>query len=319
MGKAGSLSELSRTTEHAVFKPLVFYLRRDKHLYLMLIPALAAFIIFRYIPIINGFLIPFVDYNLVDGVSGSPWVGFKWFRQFVQDPFFFRLLRNTVLLGLYSLLFGFPGPIILALLFNELRMGIFKRIAQTISYLPHFIAIVVIVGIIYKLFGSEGVVNTIIRSLGAESINFMGSPGWFRPLYIGSGVWQGIGWGTIIYLAALSGVNPELYESAFIDGANRWQQALFITLPGIMPTISILLILAVANVIDVSFEKVFLMYNPGIYETADVIETYVYRRGIVGMDFAYAQAVSLFKSAFAILLLVMANYVSRKTSETSLW
>ena len=298
---------------------LLWYAARDRNLYLMLLPAFAIFFIFRYVPIFNGLIIPFVDYDLVGGQWASPWVGFKWFRQFFEDPFFVRIIRNTLLLGILSLVFGFPAPIILALLFNELRSAAFKRVAQTISYLPHFIATVVIVGIIYNFFGFQGIVNTLLGLVGIEPIKFMNDAGWFRPLYVGSGVWQGMGWGAIVYLAALAGVNPELYESAVIDGASRWQQTLSITLPSILPVIQIVLIFAVADIVDVSFEKVFLMYHPGIYETADVIQTYVYRRGIVGLDFSYGQAIGLFNGVIALILLVSANWISRKTSESSLW
>ena len=307
------------TAGKSLTERVLWYAVRDRNLYLMLLPAFAIFLIFRYVPIFNGLIIPFVDYDLVGGQWASPWVGFKWFRQFFEDPFFWRIIRNTLWLGILSLVFGFPAPIILALLFNELRSAAFKRVAQTISYLPHFIATVVIVGIIYNFFGFQGIVNTLLQFVGIEPIKFMNDSGWFRPLYVGSGVWQGMGWGAIVYLAALAGVNAELYESAVIDGASRWHQMLFITLPSILPVIQIVLIFAVADIVDVSFEKVFLMYHPGIYETADVIQTYVYRRGIVGLDFSYGQAIGLFNGAIALILLVSANYISRKTSESSLW
>ena len=310
-------------TSEVEAKPLgqrfVYYLKRDKTLYLMLLLPIAGFVIFKYVPIITGFIIPFVDYNLFDGVWGSKWVGFKYFKQFFEDPFFFRLIRNTLLLGIYGLIFGFPGPIILALLFNELRNQPFKRVAQSISYLPHFVSTVVMVGILYNLFGFQGTANQLIGLLGGKAIKFFSNPGWFRPIYIGSGIWQGIGWSTIIYLASLAGINPELYESAHVDGANRWRQAIHITLPGMMPTVSILLIFAVAGIVSVGFEKAFLMQNPAIYETADVISTYVYRRGIVGMDFSFGQAIGLFNAAIAIILLTTANYISKIASDTSLW
>jgi putative aldouronate transport system permease protein len=292
---------------------------RYRSLYLMALPAVLGFLLFSYIPSIGAIVIPFTRYNIVDGFFRSPWVGLKWFVTFATDPFFFRLLRNTLLIGLYSLLFGFPAPIILALSLNEIRGGFFKRFAQSVTYLPHFISSVVLVGMIYMFFGHSGIINVLVTAFGGRAVDFLTSIRWFRPLYIGSGIWQGIGWGSIVYLAAIAGVNPELYEASFIEGANRFQRALHITLPSMAPTVTVMLILSTSSIISVGFEKVYLMMNPAIYSVADVVATYVYRRGIEGLDYSYAAAVGLFNSVVALLLLLTANRISRAVSENSLW
>ncbi|NLC67568.1 MAG: sugar ABC transporter permease [Clostridiaceae bacterium] len=285
----------------------------------MLLPALVGFIIFQYIPSIGGFFVAFTNYNLVDGFFKSPFVGFKWFIQFVKDPFFFRLIRNTLLIGIYGFLWGYPAPIILALLMNEIKNKFFKRLTQTITYLPHFISTVIVVGMLYNFFGYTGLVNQVLKCLGMKSVAFVGNAKWFRTLYIGSGIWQGVGWGTILYLATLSGIDPQLYEAAIIDGAGRFKQALHVTLPGMAPVIVVTIILSVSGLLNVGFEKVYLMYSPAIYDVADVIATYVYRRGIEGMDFSFGGAVGLFNSFVSLVLLLMANYISRQVSENSLW
>ena len=292
---------------------------RYRNLYLMLLPGLLGFFVFQYIPSIGGLFVAFTRYDLIDGFFGSEWVGLKWFIQFVNDPFFFRLIRNTFLIGFLSLLFGFPAPIILAVLLNELPSEPYKRVTQTVTYLPHFISTVIIVGLMYNLFSHAGVVNRLLAVAGIPATDFVGSSGWFRPLYIGSGIWQGMGWGSIIYLAALCSIDPQLHEAAILDGANRFQRILHVTLPGLAPTVTVLLILNVSNIVSVGFEKVYLMYHPGIYDVSDVIATYVYRRGIEGFDFSYGAAVGLFQNVVAVALLIGANYVSRRVSENSLW
>ena len=290
----------------------------NRHLYLMILPGLAGFLLFHYAPL-YGVLIAFKDYDLVLGVGESPWVGFKHFASFFSDPFAVRVIRNTVVLGFYSLLFGFWPPIVLALLFNELTSLGIKKFFQSVSYLPHFIAMVVVVGMMMELLSPSGPVNLALKSFGMESIAFFNEPQYFRPLYIGSGIWQGIGWGSILYLAAIAGIDPELYEASYIDGANRFQRMWHITFPGIMPTISILLILNASDIINVGFEKVYLMTNPAIYEVGDVIQTYVYRRGIVGGDFGYAAAVGLFNSVVSFLIVYLANRALRGLKQTTLW
>lgn len=294
-------------------------IKRDKYLLLLLTPVVLYYFIFHYIPM-YGAIIAFKDYNPGIGFWNSPWVGFKWFKQFFESFYFWRLIRNALLLNIYGLIFGFPIPIIFALLLNEIKDGFFKRSVQTVSYLPHFISLVVVVGMMVNFLSPvDGIVNQILKSLGREPINFMGEPRWFRFLYITSGIWQEFGWSSIIYLAALSAIDPTLYDAAKVDGANRWQQMLNITLPGITPTIIILLILNIGYILSVGFEKIILMYQPMTYEVADVISTYVYRRGILGGDYSFSSAVGLFNSAVNFTLLIIVNRISRRLSEISLW
>ena len=291
---------------------------RNRHIYLMLVPVLVYYGIFHYGPM-YGLLIAFKDYGMADGVWGSPWVGLTHFQNFFENPYFWRLLRNTLTISLYELLFAFPAPIILALLLNELRVVMFKRLVQTISYLPHFISIVVVAGMMVDFFARDGLINSIVSFFGYEPIAFWQESGWFRSLYVSSGIWQGIGWGSIIYLAAMSSIDPTLYDAARIDGAGRWKQTLNITIPGIMPTIVILFILNVGSMLAVGSEKIILLYNPLTYETADVISTYVYRKGILGADFGYSAAVGLFNSVISFILLILANTISKRVSEHKLW
>lgn len=298
--------------------PLIADVRRRPLLYLMVLPAVVGIVLFRYLPAYN-MVIAFQNFNLLDGVWGSDWVGLKWFGKFFRDPFFFRLVRNTFLLAFFSLVWGFWPPILLALLFHELRFDRFRRVSQSISYLPHFLPTVVMAGLVLELFSTGGLVNRIVGALGIQGVRFFNEPGWFRPLYIGSGIWQQVGWSSIIYLAALSGVNPELYESAWMDGAGRLRRAWHVSLPGIAPTIYLLFILAVGQLMSVGFEKPFLLQNPAIYETADVIETYVYRRGIINQEYGYSAAVGLFNSAINLALLLVANRLTGRYTQHSLW
>lgn len=293
-------------------------LRRDGTLYMMTIPAVVLIFVFCYIPM-YGVLMAFQNYVPAKGVFGSNWVGFKHFVDFFRDPFCWRIIRNTVVLGLYSLIFSFPAPIILALLLNELRQGPFKRVVQTISYMPHFVSTVIIVGLMMEIFSLRGIVNEIIVNFGGEAISFMERPEWFRTMYIGSAIWQSVGYGSIIYLAAISGVNPELYESAVLDGASRWRQIISITLPSIAPTIQIMFIFAVGGILGNDFEKILLMYSEINYETSDVISTYVYRRGLIGGQFSYSAAVGLLTSVFSFVLLWTTNWISRKMEAESLF
>ena len=230
-----------------------------------------------------------------------------------------RLLKNTFLLGLYSLLWTFPAPILLALLLNEIGNGTYKRVVQTISYLPHFISTVIIVGLLKEILSLHGVVNDLIANVGLEPVHFFARPGWFRTIFIGSGVWQTVGWNSIIFLAALSGVDPELYEASLVDGANRVQRMIHVSVASILPTIIILFILSLGGILNTDFQKILLMYNPNTYETADVIDTYVYREGIVDARYSYGAAVGLFKSLIAFAFVFAANMISRKVSDTSLW
>lgn len=294
-------------------------IKKNLTLYLMILPVFIGFVIFRYLPM-SGIILAFKDYDIIKGISGSPWVGFKWFQYFFEDPYFVRLIRNTIMLNIYGFIFGFWPPIMLAILLNEVRHRRFKKIVQSISYLPHFIATIVIVGVMIEMLGTYGIVNDLIERMGFERVSFLSSPSYFRGIYVGSGIWQGVGWSSILYLATISGIDPELYLAASIDGAGRLGRIAYITIPGLMPTIRLLFIFEVSAMISVGFEKAYLLQNPSIYETADVISTYVYRMGIQQMDMSYGTAIGLFEGVIAALLLMSANYLVKKTSgEDGLW
>ncbi|NLG85580.1 MAG: sugar ABC transporter permease [Firmicutes bacterium] len=297
-------------------------LRRDlnkyKYVYLMAIPVVAYYIIFHYVPM-YGAIIAFKDFSPMLGIIRSPWVGFKHFRDFFQSFYFWRLMRNTILLSTYQLVFGFPAPIVLALLLNEVKNQFFKKSVQTITYLPHFISLVVVCGMIKDFTMSGGLINDIIAYFGGERAPLLQDPGLFRTIYVVSGIWQEIGWGSIIFLAALAAIDQELYEAAAIDGAGRFRQAIHVTLPGIMPTIVILLILRLGRMLSVGFEKIILLYNPATYETADVISTFVYRRGLQEFSWSFSSAVGLFNSAINFILLIAANKISQRLEQTTLW
>jgi ABC-type polysaccharide transport system, permease component len=293
-------------------------IKKSKYLYILFSIPLLYYIIFHYVPL-YGILISFQDYNIVRGISGSPWVGFRHFEKFIFDTYFWKLVRNTLLLNVYGLVWGFPAPIILALLLNEVRQDKFKRIIQNISYLPHFISTVVICGMVVNFLSTDGIANQLIQTLGGQKVQFLMMPQYFRTIYVASGIWQSLGWNSIIYLAALTSIDEEMLEAALIDGANRWQRITRITIPSIASTISIMLIMNLGNLMNLGYEKILLLYNGSTYETADVISTYVYRRGILGNDFSYATAVGLFQAVIGLILIVSANKISRKVSDTSLW
>ncbi|WP_256257802.1 MULTISPECIES: sugar ABC transporter permease [unclassified Paenibacillus] len=285
----------------------------------MFTPCLLYYLIFKYLPM-GGIVISFKDYSLYKGIWESSWVGLKFYNMFFQSPDFWTLLRNTFLLGLYKLVFGFPAPIILALLLNEVKNAFFKRFVQTVSYLPHFISNVVVAGMVVMFLSpTSGIVNRFIESLGFDAIHFMVRPELFRTIYVSSEIWQHIGWETIIYLAALTSIDPALYEAADIDGASRWNKLWSVTLPGIAPAIIILFILNVGRVLEIGFEKVFLLYNPATYSTADILSTYVYRTGLINGNFSYAAAIDMFTGIICLIFIYAANTLSRRLSETSLW
>lgn len=292
--------------------------RRNRYLYLMLLPVVAWYVLFYYAPM-YGAQIAFRDFSPARGILGSEWVGLENFREFFSGFFFWRLLRNTLSINVLDLLIGFPAPIILALLLNEMRFEPFKRLVQTVTYMPHFISLVVMVGLMVDFLASDGLINNLLRGMGLLPTPFLQRPEWFQLTYVLSGVWQQVGWGCIIYLAALSNIDPALYEAAMMDGAGRFRQLLHITLPGILPTITILLILRLGAMMSVGYEKIILMYNPQTYETADVISTFVYRKGILDANFSFSAAVGLFNSTINFALLVIANTLSRRAGETSLW
>ena len=302
----------------ARFDRIVRSFGREKYLYLMTAVGVAWVFVFSYLPM-YGIMIAFKRYDFTAGILGSPWVGLHNFELFFKNPFFWRLIRNTTVLGALSIVWGFWPPILLALLLNEVRSSGYKRAIQTISFLPYFIAIVVIVGMLKEILSYDGVVNRLVAALGGEQVSYFAKAGWFRAIYVGSGVWQGVGFGTIIYLAALSGVDPELYECAIVEGAGRLQLSRFITLPHLLPFIMVLLILSTVGIINVGFEKVYLMYSPATYETADVIQTFVYRLGLEGGQFAFGTAVGLFNSLISLIFLVVVNALARRVTSHSLW
>uniref|UniRef100_UPI001FDECFA0 ABC transporter permease n=1 Tax=Caldanaerobius polysaccharolyticus TaxID=44256 RepID=UPI001FDECFA0 len=293
--------------------------KKDWQLYSLLILPLIYYVIFRYIPMF-GNVIAFRKFYPGGPVYGTEWVGLRYFKMFWTDPTFWQVFKNTIILSVEYLVFSFPFPIVFALLLNELRNQLFKRFVQTVSYLPHFLSMVIVAGMIMEILSpSTGVVNMVLKHLTGKTINFLAEPQWFRTIYIVSGIWQQMGWNAIIYLAALANINPELYEAAIIDGANRWQQTLHVTIPGIMPTIMILLILSIGGLMSVGFEKILLLYNPLTYSTADVISTYLYRMGLESNNFSYATAIGLFESVIGLILLSTANYISRRFADMSLW
>ncbi|MBG6238515.1 putative aldouronate transport system permease protein [Mycetocola sp. CAN_C7] len=293
-------------------------LRRDWQLYVLIILPLLFFAIFRYLPML-GNVIAFRRFRPGGNIFGEEWVGFRYVEMFLNDPTFWQVFGNTLAIGSLSLLFCFPLPIILALLLNEVRARYFKRFVQTISYLPHFLSIVIVAGMLMQLLSIEGTVNQIVRAVGGDAIPFLQLPDWFRTVYVSSEVWQTVGWGTILYLAALTNVDAGLYEASRIDGANRWQQTWHVTLPGIRPTMVTLLILNIGTFLSVGFEKILLLYNPLTYPTADVISTYLYRVGLEANNFSYAAAIGMFEAIIGLTLILSANAISRRTVGTSLW
>lgn len=295
------------------------HLKREWQLYAMLLPTILWLVIFLYKPM-YGLQIAFKDYSIFRGVAASPWIGFEHFETLFNNDQFLRALRNTLIMSAYGLLFGFPVPIFLALMFNEILNQKFKKTAQTIVYLPHFISSVIIAGIVITAFSpSAGIVNTILGWFGVDSVYFLTKPEWFRPIFIGTGIWQEAGFQSIVYLAAIAGVSPTLYESAVVDGASRWQMMWKITIPSILPTIIIMLIIRIGNILEISFEMIILLYQPATYETADVVNTFIYRQGLQGGQYDFAAAAGLFNAVVAFILVMTANTISKRYSRTSLW
>lgn len=297
---------------------LMARLYKQRYLILMALPGFLLIFIFRYIPM-YGLLISFEDYNYVNGVFGSHWVGLKYYQEFFANPQAWPLFRNTLLLGLYSLLWGFPAPIILALLMNEIQHTAFKKFVQTVTYLPYFLSAVVIVGMVARFSSTDGIFNTLRAAFGLPRIPLLSQSRYFRTLFIGSGIWQTIGYNCIIYLAALSGVDTTLYDVAELDGANRWHKMVHITWPALKPTTTVLLLLSLGGILNTDYQKVLLMYNSSIYDVADVLGTYIYRLGILGGQFEYTTAVGLLLSIISFLLVYLANLFCRKLTESSLW
>ncbi len=287
-------------------------------LYLFLLPALIYFIVFHYLPM-YGILIAFKDFVATKGIMGSPWVGFKHFERFFDSFQFWTLIKNTLGLSVVQLIVGFPLPIFLALMLNQIRSEKYKRFVQTVVYAPHFISVVVLAGMIFVFFSNNGLINNIILLFGGDPISFMAKPEWFKPLYIASGVWQETGWAAIIYLAALAGVSPELHEAAVMDGANKWQRILHVDIPAIMPTAVILLILSVGGIMNIGFEKAYLLQTPMNQPSAEIIPTYVYKMGLQQAQYSFAAAVGLFNAVINLILLIAVNKFAKKLSGTGLW
>ena len=291
---------------------------KNKHIYILLLPAILAYILFHYAPM-GGLIIAFQKFSVTKGIMGSTFVGLKNFEAFLSDVYFWRLLRNTLLINFWGLVFGFPMPIILALLLNEIKNDKFKKSVQTITYMPHFLSVVVVSSLVLTFVSSQGFINSIIEMFGGDKIAFMSDPKYFRTIYVVSDIWQQIGWNSILYISALSGIDQELYEAATIDGAGRWGKLWHITIPGILGTIMITLIMRIGRMLTLGYDKIILLYNPSIYETADVISTYVYRRGLLNADYSYSAAVGMFNSVFNFIFLMAANTFSRKATGSGLW
>ncbi|SDD07398.1 putative aldouronate transport system permease protein [Paenibacillus sp. UNCCL117] len=294
----------------------------NRFYYLLIIPGMLYFIIFDYIPMF-GVIIAFKDISPFEGVEAvltGEWVGFKHFIKFWNSYYFWNVMRNTLLISMYKLVIGFPASIVLALLLNELKNAVFKRVVQTISYLPHFISTVVVAGLIMMVLSTDsGMINAAVVAFGGEPIHFLGSPEYFRSILVASHVWQSIGWGSILYLAAMTSIDPGLYEAAKMDGASRLRQMWHITLPGITHVIVIMLIFSIGGLLNAGFEKVLLLYSPSVYEVADIIDTYVYREGLTSLQYSFATAVGLFKNILAMILILGANYIAKKMNQTGIW
>ena len=323
---AGSANSAGEQADGASARPmqerlvwLADHFKREWQIYVMLAPMIIWFLLFLYKPM-YGLQIAFKDYSIFRGIVESPWVGWEHFETLFNNSQFLRAVKNTVIISALSLIFGFPVPIFLALMFNEILHALYRRTCQTIVYLPHFISTVIIAGIVITAFSpSAGIVNTIIGWIGIEPVYFLIKPEWFRPIFIGSGIWQEAGFSSIIFLAAIAGVNPSLYESAVVDGASRWQMMWKITIPSIMPTIIIMLIIRIGNLMEVGFELIILLYQPATYQTADVINTFIYRQGLQSGQYDLAAAAGLFNAVVAFVLVMAANSFSKRVSRTSLW
>ncbi|MEK3773883.1 MULTISPECIES: sugar ABC transporter permease [Paenibacillus] len=295
------------------------YLWRYRILYLLSLPGILYFFLFKYVPLF-GSVIAFQNYNIFKGITGSDWVGLEHFQKMFSHYDFLRILNNTLLLGLYDLVIAFPVPILLAILLNEVRMIVFKRLLQTIVYMPHFLSWVVISGIFMGIFSMDaGVVNKALGFLGMQPIYFLGEDSYIRSILIGSGIWRDSGYGTIIFLAAIAGINPDLYEAAEVDGAGRLKQIWSITLPSLLPTIMILLLLHIGKFLDLGFERVFVFLNPLNLESGEILDTYIYKAGLLSQQYSYTTAIGLFKSVVGLMLILLGNFFSKKTTGESLY
>ena len=300
-------------------KSLAAYLRSSGALYVMAVPGMLSVLLFSYVPM-YGVLIAFQKYSPAKGVFGSEWVGLEHFQRMFSNKDFYNIVKNTLLLNVYDVIFGFPMPIILAVMLNEVNNRLFKRLTQSILYLPHFLSWVVLGGIIIQICSpSTGVINSMIKAFGGESIYFMADAGWWVVVFVVSGIWQGAGWGTIVYLAAVTGIDMQLYEAARIDGAGKFRQIWHITLPGIRSTIATMLILRMGSMMNIGFEKVYMLQNNAVRRVSEVISTYVYRLGIEGAQFSYTTAIGLFQSLISLILVFTTNKIIKSMGETGLW
>jgi len=300
-------------------RPIMRNYYTNRYLLLMMVPGLLYYVLFKYAPM-YGIIIAFKDFNIMQGIIASPWVGFKHFETLFRSPDFVRVFRNTLIISTYKLVFTFPAPIVLAILLNEVRITLFKRVIQTITYLPHFLSWVILSGIVINLLSpSTGLVNVILNSLGVKTIFFVGDPDWFRTVLVVSGAWKEVGWGTIIYLAALASVDSQLYEAAVLDGANRFKQTIHVTLPSIVPVIVIMFIFAIGAIVSDDFDQIFNLYNPAVYSVSDVFSTYVYRMGLENMMYSFSTAMNMFKNVIAFGLVIGTNYIVRRFSDYGLW
>lgn len=316
-GRTASLKN-GKKGEHAFLKSFVQY-KKQKTLVLMFLPVAIYFLVFHYAPM-YGVTLAFKDFNITKGILGSPWVGLKHFKILMGTTTFTRALRNTIIISFAKLIFGFPMPIILALMLNELRNIHFKKVVQTISYLPHFLSWVILAGMFMQFLSpSNGFVNHIISSFGAKPIFFMADNKWIRPVLVITDIWKGMGWGSVVYLATIAGISPELYEAAECDGANTFQKMFKITLPLLAPTIAVIFILNVGGIMNAGFDQVFNMYSTSVYETTDILDTYVYRTGLGSMQYSMATAVGLFKNVIGFALVIASNFVSKKLSGSGIW
>ena len=293
-------------------------LKRYRYIYLMLFPVILYYAVFCYAPM-GGVVIAFQNFKPALGITGSKWVGLKHFVDFLTGPYAWRLIRNTLLINILQIMFAFPVPIFIALLINEIHCKAYKKVVQTVSYMPHFISLVVMCGLLVTFSRSDGIFNDFLSLFGVERTNLLANAKWFRPLYVFSGIWQEAGWGSIIYLATLSSIDPGLYEAATIDGANRFQRMIYVSFPGLLPIIIVQLIMRIGNILTTGFEKVLLLYSPLTYETADIISTYIYRQGLELSNYSYGTAVGLFNSIVNLIILVAANHFVGKLTGESLW
>lgn len=298
--------------------PIVNDIIKNKYLYIMALPVVLYYLIFCYAPM-YGVVIAFKQYEVVKGILGSNWVGLKYFEQFFKGIYFTRILKNTLVISIYQLIVAFPIPILFALLTNEIGNIHFKRTVQTITYLPHFISMVVVCGMIADFFSTDGIITSLLSTLGLPKINYLGSNDYFVHVYVWTGVWQTVGWNSIIYLAALTGIDPTLYEAARIDGAGRFKQIIHITLPGISSTIVVMLILKLGQIMSLGYEKIVLLYGPATYESADIISSFVYRYGISGMQYSFSTAVGLFQAVINLILLTSSNYLAKKFAQIGIY